>query len=69
MTARKESPMKFIVSIREVHIQAVEIEADTKEEAVEKVKEGEGEYLEDGLDYSHTLDSEFWTVEELKSEE
>ena len=55
--------MKYIVNVREVHIQMVEIEAATEEEALDKVRGGEGNYI-DPLEYSHTLDSDHWTVDE-----
>ena len=60
---------EFIVNVREVHIQMVRIGAKDKEEAKEKVVAGEGDYLDDTLEYSHTLDSDYWTVEEVKDEE
>ena len=53
-----------IVSVREVHIQKVRIEADTDEEAIAKVKDGEGEFDDNDLSYSHCLDSDTWTVED-----
>jgi hypothetical protein len=56
--------MKYIVNVREVHIQMVEVEAQNKNEAKQKVKEGEGEYLDNSLGYSHALDSDTWTVDE-----
>jgi len=53
---------KFIVGVREVHIQRVEIEAKDFESAKMAVREGEGEYLEPTF-CSHTLDSDLWTDE------
>ena len=55
---------KFIVSVREVHIQMVEVEAENEEEAKDKVLAGDGVHRDDSLEFSHTLDSELWTVEE-----
>lgn len=55
---------RYIVSRREVHIQMVSVEAESKEEAIEKVAEGEGEMMDNTLEYSHSLDPEYWTVEE-----
>lgn len=55
---------EFEVLVREVWIQRVVIEAKTQEEAIEKVREGEGINLQNGLEYSHTLDFDTWTVEE-----
>ena len=59
---------KFHVGVREVHVQTVEVEAENAEEAREKVQEGEGDYLDNMLEYSHCLDSDLWTVEEVPSE-
>ena len=53
---------KYIVEVREVWSQGVEIEADSPEEALEKVKEEEGDTMEALFEYSHTLDKEFWVV-------
>lgn len=53
---------EWIVAVREVHIQPVRIFAKTAEEAVRKVAEGEGEQIEGGFEYSHTLDPDAWTV-------
>ena len=55
---------KFIVEVREVHVQPFKVEADSKAEAIETVKEGGGEIIENAFKYSHTLDSEYWTAEE-----
>jgi len=53
---------KFNVQVKETHYQHVEIEADSKEQAIEKVREGEGQY--GYLEYSDTHDSSEWRVEE-----
>ena len=58
--------MKFIVEVREVWIQPVEIETVSEKEAIEGVREGEGKYIEDGFEYSHTLSTDKWTVHELE---
>jgi len=55
---------KYIVSVREVHIQMVEIEADSEEDAIELVGEGYGDYLDNTLELSHTMDMDLWTIEE-----
>lgn len=61
--------MKFYtVLLREVHIQPVQILAESKQNAIELVKAGSGEFMNDLLEYSHTLDTETWTVEEAKKE-
>jgi len=55
----------FIVNVREVHVQGVEIKAKNKKEAITKVENGEGEYLNNHLDYSHTLEIDTWTVDKI----
>ena len=40
----------FIVNVRETWVQPVKVQAQTKKEALEKVVEGEGEYLEESLE-------------------
>jgi len=56
--------LKYLVNIREIHIQPVKIEADSPESAIEKVRKGGGFYDLTLLEYCRSLDSEFWTVEE-----
>lgn len=57
----------YIVTMREVHTQGVEIEAESEEEAIERVTGGEGEYLPYLFEYSHTLDTDNWTIEEIEN--
>jgi len=59
---------KYIVNVREVHTQMVEIEAKDENDAKQNVREGKGTYLDDTLEYSHTLDPDGWTVELSKDE-
>ncbi|HEY8864592.1 MAG TPA: hypothetical protein VIO37_10530 [Candidatus Dormibacteraeota bacterium] len=54
----------FWVAVREVHIQQVAIDATSPEEAIAKVRDGQGAYLDNAIEYSHCLDPETWTVEE-----
>jgi hypothetical protein len=35
------------------------------QDAIRQVAEGGGEIVEDGLEYSHTLDPKTWTAEEV----
>lgn len=58
--------MRFLVLVREVHIQQVEVEASSEEEAITQVHKGEGTYLDDTLEYSHTLNPEYWTTEKAE---
>lgn len=53
---------EFIVLKREVNIVAVKIKADNREEAIQKVSEHQGE--ECSTEYSHTLDTDTWSVED-----
>jgi hypothetical protein len=56
---------KYIITVHEVWTQKIEIEVNgTQLDAVEKVAEGEGTYLDDTLEYSYTLPSEYWSVNE-----
>jgi hypothetical protein len=63
---KKVAIKTFIVSVREIHVQPVEVEALNADDAIMKVREGEGEYVADGQEYSETLDTDTWTVEEKK---
>jgi hypothetical protein len=68
--------IKRIVNVREVHIQPYVVEIDDgpagmPEEKIEQiakdiVRDGGGEILEAGFEYSHTLDSSLWTVENYR---
>jgi len=55
---------QFLVAVREVHVQQVRVKAESPEDAKERVVKGEGDQVDDSLEYSHTLDSDLWTVEE-----
>lgn len=58
------------VHVQEVWIQVVEIEAESKEEATERVAAGEGVVLENEFEYSRTIDDNIalWLVEEELNE-
>ncbi len=53
---------KFVVTIREVYIQPYKVKAKNEDEAIDIVRNGGGELWEDMFEYSHTLDSDSWTV-------
>ena len=55
---------EFHVLIREVHVSCRLVEASNPEEAIALAKEGNDEELY--LEYSHTLDADSWTVEEVE---
>lgn len=58
----EQNTMKYTITVKEVHDSYVEIEADSPEQAIEKVKAGEGEEV--SIEYNRTLDSETWNVHE-----
>lgn len=43
---------KFTVLVPEVHYQTVEIEANSISDAVRAIRDGDGEYLDNALEYS-----------------
>ena len=53
---------KFHVNVREVHVSTHEVEAESAEEAIRKVKDQDAEEVV--CEYSHTLGEDTWTVEE-----
>jgi len=58
--------MEYVVGIPEVHYVYVTVEADSKEQA----KKAANQAIEQGVDdldpeYSHTLETDKWTVEEI----
>lgn len=55
---------KYFVTVKEVWNQVVEIEANSKEEALKFVSDGQGEYLDGLLEYNYTLDPDVWNVED-----
>ena len=54
----------FIVGVREVHVQPYRVMAETPEEAVRLVTGGDGDILDADFEYSHSLDTDTWTVKE-----
>lgn len=57
--------MRYYVQVPEVHISTVEIEADSPEQALGRVRDGEGKEV--NLEYLGTLDTtpyQDWRVEE-----
>ena len=55
--------MTYRVIVQEVWTRTVKIEADSPEQALSLVDDGDGERLDDTLHYSYTLDPEFgWQV-------
>ena len=58
----------FIVKVPEVHYQSVCIEAETRDEALNKVEAGEGDLIVNELEYLETLErNEYeWLVREVE---
>lgn len=56
---------RYLVTVREVHTQVVRIDAVDPDAAKAVVRDGGGEYLDGTLEYSHTLDCDTWTVEQI----
>ena len=56
----------FIVTMREVYVQSYQIQAISAKEALKLVVDGQGDIMENGFEFSHTLDPDTWTVEEEK---
>lgn len=54
--------MKYIVRIREIHLQGVEVEAESIEEALEKVAAGEGDYDTGIFELVGTTEPDKWDV-------
>ena len=52
----------YVVDKREVWVQPVLIEAESKEEALKLVANGEGEYWDNSLEYSQDLSIDKWVV-------
>jgi len=60
---------EFTVLVREVWIQPVKVKAKSLRDAVNTVENGEGEFVESGFEFSHSLDSEYWTAEDSRGNE
>ena len=59
---------RYIVRIPEVHVNKVEVEAESFTEALDKAEDLLAEGLDDlNLEYSHTLEIWDWTAEEVRS--
>jgi hypothetical protein len=58
------SKKTFHIGIREVHVRTVAVEAETVEEALEKANRMDEDEIM--LEYSHCMDMDSWTVEEVE---
>jgi hypothetical protein len=50
----------YLVGTHEVYVVYMEVEADSADEALAAVLQGEG--TEESREFSHTMDSDVWTV-------
>lgn len=64
--ALNEEPKKkkYYVGVQEVHVSTREVFAVNEDEAVKMAGDGDSEEVM--CEYSHTLDKELWSVEEVK---
>jgi hypothetical protein len=60
---------KYHVYVPEVHYQQVAVEAASPEEAAKLVQDGEGDVVDDTLEYSHGLESSTQMVVEIDTGE
>lgn len=56
----KPTKQKFLVLVHEVHVSTIEVEAESIEEAINNASSGEELICE----YSHTLHTDTWSVED-----
>lgn len=56
--------MKYIVTKYEVWAQPVEVDADSRDEAIHAVSHEQGRPIEELFEYSHDLSENDWKVEE-----
>lgn len=57
---------KYDVGVMEVHVQTIQVEAESEEAAIDLVRAGRENGVEIMLEYSHTMDSGTWTAEEAE---
>lgn len=52
----------YVVEVREVHVQLVNVKARSSAEAIKLVEDGDGNCVDGALEYLHTLESDLWTA-------
>jgi len=65
MSTQQQFVPRYTVWIKEVWSVPIEVDASSPEEAIRKAREGDGTYLYEDRRYSHSLDENTWTVEEI----
>ena len=61
--------MKYIVHARELHSADYEVEAESAEDALAKVKAGKGEYLDDSTEFNELTAFDQWQAEPASAED
>ena len=56
---------RYVVTVKELHQAQFEVEALSKEEALDKALNGDGLWLDNTTEFVETLDPEFWECEEV----
>ena len=60
----KSKAMKtYTVNVREVHVNSYTVKAESEDEAKDLVADGQGDMMDDMLEFSHSLDTDCWTVD------
>jgi hypothetical protein len=54
---------KFRIIVHEDHASTYEVEADTKDEAIQMINDCEVEAID--IEYSHTLDEDTWEISQI----
>jgi hypothetical protein len=56
---------QYIIYVKEIHQTQFEVEASSKEEALDKALNGDGLWLDNTTEFIETLDHELWECEEV----
>ena len=54
----------YIIYVKEIHQAQFEVEASSKEEAIDKALNGDGIWLDNTTEFIETLDPDCWDCEE-----
>ena len=57
VSENKETQQEYLVETYELHSCKIMVQADSPTEAVKKIRDGEGDAIENGMDYIETADS------------
>jgi hypothetical protein len=56
--------MRYDVTVKEVWVQTYTVHADSEEEAIQKVQDGDCETQDGSFEYSHAQESDTWDIAE-----